>query len=283
MASRRRRRPDGGERMAQLPARDELAPRAPQAQRSSPASRGLDAETRRKFEALLGADLGDVRLHDGPEAHADVARRGGAAFARGRDIYFSQGAYAPEQPAGERLLAHELVHVLQAREGGGATVPSSRDALEGEASAVAESVGHGAATSAMNRPAIAERAAGVMELFAEEEAAEELVPKLAVYPHQITPGHARGQLQVGAASVGFRYLMANGSEQVELVLDVPKDVAAQVTAVGDGGALEIDDTGGTGARQIYISGQAGSGKTARVRAQLTAGAETLVAIFQFPA
>jgi hypothetical protein len=281
MASRRRKRLDGGERLGQLPARDELTARPAQAKRASPASRALDLETRRKFEALLGADLDDVRLHEGPEAHAEVTRRGGAAFARGRDIYFSQGAYAPEKPAGERLLAHELVHVVQGQ-AGGAEGASSRDALEGEAAAIAQRVSGGTELLAAPRPPIQERAGGAMELFA-EEAEEELVPKVALYPHQITPGHGQGQIQVGAASVGFRYVMANGSEQVELLLDVPKDVQAQVAAVGEGGALEIDDQGGTGARRIAIMGQAGSGKTARVRAQLTSGADTLVAIFQFPA
>src|SRR5262249_17508373 len=34
---------------------------------------------------------------------------------RGRDIVFAEGAYAPASQAGRRLLAHELVHVLQQR------------------------------------------------------------------------------------------------------------------------------------------------------------------------
>ncbi len=38
---------------------------------------------------------------------------GARAFTIGRDIFFGAGQYAPETPAGLRLLVHELVHVVQ--------------------------------------------------------------------------------------------------------------------------------------------------------------------------
>ncbi len=35
------------------------------------------------------------------------------AYAVGRDVVFAEGRYAPESPAGRRLIAHELAHVIQ--------------------------------------------------------------------------------------------------------------------------------------------------------------------------
>lgn len=70
----------------------------------------LDRRTRRLLEPQLGHDLGRVRVH--PEEWA-VSRIGAAAFAAGPHVAFAPGRYAPETPAGLRLLAHELAHVVQ--------------------------------------------------------------------------------------------------------------------------------------------------------------------------
>ena len=59
-----------------------------------------------------GAPAG-VRIHDDASAHATAAAYGANAFARGRDIYFAQGKYAPGTPEGDRVLAHEIAHVEQ--------------------------------------------------------------------------------------------------------------------------------------------------------------------------
>jgi outer membrane protein OmpA-like peptidoglycan-associated protein len=68
---------------------------------------------RAQFEQRLGADLRDVRVHTGGEA-ADLATAVNArAFTVGRSIAFGSGQYSPSTTAGQRLLAHELVHVLQ--------------------------------------------------------------------------------------------------------------------------------------------------------------------------
>src|SRR4029450_7761109 len=61
--------------------------------------------------------LGEVRLHD--EAGADDAARklDALAFTRGNDIYFRAGAYDPQSPEGQKLLAHEFAHVIRQRPG----------------------------------------------------------------------------------------------------------------------------------------------------------------------
>jgi hypothetical protein len=68
---------------------------------------------RARMEAAFGTDFSDVRIHEGPQA----ARLGAAAFTTGSDIYFAPGRYDPFSQQGQRLLAHELTHVVQQRQG----------------------------------------------------------------------------------------------------------------------------------------------------------------------
>jgi len=73
----------------------------------------LLAPVREFFEPRFGADFAGVRVHTDARA-AEAARSVNAqAFTLGRDIVFNAGHYAPETPAGRRLLAHELTHVIQ--------------------------------------------------------------------------------------------------------------------------------------------------------------------------
>ena len=79
----------------------------------------LPASERRFFEPRLGRDLSAVRVHpDAPGATAIGAR----AFAIARDVAFAPGEWRPGTVEGRRLLAHELVHVLQQGAGGEAVV-----------------------------------------------------------------------------------------------------------------------------------------------------------------
>ena len=73
----------------------------------------LGAATRADLEARFGRDLGAVRVHRDDDAHGAAAAVGARAFTVGRHVVFAHGAYAPETEAGRRLLAHELVHVIQ--------------------------------------------------------------------------------------------------------------------------------------------------------------------------
>jgi Domain of unknown function (DUF4157) len=80
--------------------------------------RPLDAGTRGFMESRIGADFEHVRVYTGAKAAKSAARLAARAFTYGDDIAFATGQYAPDGPAGQRLLAHELVHVVQ----GGAQV-----------------------------------------------------------------------------------------------------------------------------------------------------------------
>lgn len=73
----------------------------------------LPDDVRAFLEKQLGADLGEVVVHTDGEAIAMNKELGALAFTNGFDIYFNAGQYQPDTMAGQKLLAHELTHVLQ--------------------------------------------------------------------------------------------------------------------------------------------------------------------------
>jgi hypothetical protein len=77
------------------------------------AGQPLPSPLRRQVEAGLGADLGSARVHTDPSADRFARNMSAQAFTVGSDVFFRQGAYRPDDAAGQRLLAHELAHVAQ--------------------------------------------------------------------------------------------------------------------------------------------------------------------------
>jgi hypothetical protein len=73
----------------------------------------LPASERTFFEARLGRDLGQVRVHADDEAGSLARALHAEAFAREQHVFFAPGRYQPHTEAGRQLLAHELVHTLQ--------------------------------------------------------------------------------------------------------------------------------------------------------------------------
>jgi hypothetical protein len=74
----------------------------------------LDANTRAYMEWRFQVDFSKVRLHTGPKADALSKALFAHAFALGADVAFQGDSYRPGSKAGDRLLAHELTHVVQA-------------------------------------------------------------------------------------------------------------------------------------------------------------------------
>jgi len=73
----------------------------------------LASGTRYSMETAFGRDFSRVRVHRDSTA-AELSRQLGAvAFTHGSHIYFGSGTYDPEVSSGQRLLAHELAHVVQ--------------------------------------------------------------------------------------------------------------------------------------------------------------------------
>jgi outer membrane protein OmpA-like peptidoglycan-associated protein len=79
---------------------------------SSP-GHALDRDTQRTMEAHLGHDFSQVRVHTDRLAAEAAGVIGANAYTSGHDIAFGAGRYAPHSQEGDRLLAHELIHVAQ--------------------------------------------------------------------------------------------------------------------------------------------------------------------------
>jgi hypothetical protein len=73
----------------------------------------LPDDVRATMEPRFGADFSGVRVYTGGEADQLNRQLSAQAFTHGQDIYIGAGKYAPGTPAGNRLLAHELTHVVQ--------------------------------------------------------------------------------------------------------------------------------------------------------------------------
>ena len=75
--------------------------------------RPLSENDRTFFEPRFGRDFSQVRVHT--DAHAAESARAvnARAFTVGKDVVFGEGQYASEKSEGRRLMAHELMHVIQ--------------------------------------------------------------------------------------------------------------------------------------------------------------------------
>lgn len=73
----------------------------------------LPEPLRNDMEANLGADFQKVRLHDNAEAHNSAQDISARAYTVGNHVVFARGQFHTNSVEGRRLLAHELVHVMQ--------------------------------------------------------------------------------------------------------------------------------------------------------------------------
>lgn len=78
-----------------------------------PGDGALPAALREDFEHRFDADFSAVRIHADDTAARDARALHASAYTVDRDIVFGAGQYAPGTPAGQRLIAHELGHVVQ--------------------------------------------------------------------------------------------------------------------------------------------------------------------------
>lgn len=77
----------------------------------------LDSATSTFMESRFGHGFSQVRVHTDSRAAQLAQSLNAQAFAVGRDVVFGAGQYAPQTFEGKRLIAHELTHVLQQRNG----------------------------------------------------------------------------------------------------------------------------------------------------------------------
>lgn len=148
-AAERRRPPDPGRPSEAGRRRVQLTSDGGDSRRAGPVAavdappaspgRALDPVTADWFGVRFGHDLGGVRIH-----LDDTSTRSlhALAYTSGNDVVVRPGHFAPATPAGSRLLAHELAHVVQQR--AAPTTQESGAEHEVEADRAAEAVTHGA-------------------------------------------------------------------------------------------------------------------------------------------
>ncbi len=117
----------------------------------------LASDVRARMEPRLGADLSQVKVHTSGESASAAERLGARAFTTDGEVHFGAGQFAPGTKEGDRLLAHELTHVVQGQRSGvqrkaepdgdhggegeqGAEVSHPDEPAEKEADAVADQV-----------------------------------------------------------------------------------------------------------------------------------------------
>jgi len=115
----------------------------------------LDATTSHDMGSRFGHDFSKVRIHADNRAAEAAESLNSHAFTFGADIVFGAGKYSPHTNAGQRMLAHELTHVVQQHKGGDRASSEVRlnpsNHYEQEAHTVAETL------SATGRSAVAPR------------------------------------------------------------------------------------------------------------------------------
>lgn len=87
---------------------EQEANRAAQAVLVAPVSKSTDRTASQK-----PYDFGQVRVHTDAQAAHSARAVGARAYTVGRHIVFGEGEYLPKSTAGNKLLAHELTHVVQ--------------------------------------------------------------------------------------------------------------------------------------------------------------------------
>lgn len=112
----------------------------------------LDGKTFSFMASRFGHDFSRVRVHTDARAAESARSVNALAYTVGSSVVFGAGQYAPHTLAGQRLLAHELAHVVQQRgsaPSGEIPVGGEHDSSEREAER-AESGISGAGALSMN-------------------------------------------------------------------------------------------------------------------------------------
>ncbi len=174
-----------------------------------PLDRGIATDMGRR----LGRDLSAVRVHTGVRASASAHALGADAYTVGDAIVFAEGRYAPEQPEGRALIAHELVHTLQQPPGppsapGSLAIEGPSSRAEREASQLAGRALWGT-LSPSRQPVVSPRRGGhaIMRAPASETPATAAAKQTVTIVIRLTEEDFAGREVVSAADLGVRGVM----------------------------------------------------------------------------
>lgn len=92
----------------------------------------LDFSTRSLMESRFGHDFSHVRVHTDATAAESAEAVDAHAYTVDRHISFGAGKYSPATSEGQRLLAHELTHVVQQSGVSGASLSSAQAEREAD-------------------------------------------------------------------------------------------------------------------------------------------------------
>ncbi|MDA4121759.1 MAG: DUF4157 domain-containing protein [Thaumarchaeota archaeon] len=140
--------------------------------------RPLDSNTRAVMESRFGHDFSKVQVHEGPKSAMSARTMKTSAFTIGNDIFFGDGKYRNGTQEGQRILAHELTHVVQqstARSNAGANPESLQisDSSENEAAQVEDALVHNGSV-----PTISQTGMAVMRIGPTKDSVVAAIKKL---------------------------------------------------------------------------------------------------------
>jgi hypothetical protein len=101
----------------------------------------LPESVRAFYEPRFGHDFRQVRVHTDAKAAKAALAVNARAFTMGQDVVFGQGEYSPRTTNGQRLLAHEMTHVIQQGHGLAYSLPSSHPAKSALSGTILRKVG----------------------------------------------------------------------------------------------------------------------------------------------
>jgi len=146
---------------------------------ASSSGQPLDRDTQALMQTRLGHDFSDVRVHADSQATQSAKAVNAHAYTVGTNVVFQSDRYAPGTDSGNKILAHELTHVVQQKAGpvdgtpapGGISVSHPSDPFEQAAERNAEQA---MASNAAPAATVAPAAASVQREGEEEEEVQTL-------------------------------------------------------------------------------------------------------------
>jgi hypothetical protein len=140
----------------------------------------LESQLQKQMSEQFGYDMSGVKVHTNQESNALNQDLSARAFTTGHDIFFKEGAYDPNSTDGQKLLSHELAHVVQqgigqVRGSGGMTVNAPGDRYEQEADAAAGEISHTVSAAGVQKQEMPEEEELAQTQSEEEDEEEEAV------------------------------------------------------------------------------------------------------------
>lgn len=102
----------------------------------------LDASMRAFMEPRFGHDFSQVRIHSDTRATESARAVNALAYTVGKNVVFGAGQYAPGTTEGQRLVGHELTHVVQQDKGMGIVSPLAIRPIADSAELEADHLAH---------------------------------------------------------------------------------------------------------------------------------------------